>query len=262
MGRITKIRDIFYFLHRLVKPVVNIRFFITCVRNSYFYIFFIREFLEYRKDSQEKCSIFDLSPCLNDRRETSQTGGGYYFYQDLWALDKVYLSRPEGHYDVGSRIDGFVAQCSVFSKVTFIDLRAVDYGLRNFRSIKGNILELPFKDNQILSLSCLNVAEHVGLGRYGDTMEPQGTYLAIQELQRVMAFGGNLYFSVPIGRERVEFNAHRVFDPETIVKWFDQMRLVDFAAVDDKGRFSNKARLLDFEGARFSLGLFHFSEKK
>lgn len=38
--------------------------------------------------------------------------------------------------------------------------------------------------------------------------------------------GGTFYLSTPIGRERVVFNAHRVFDPRTIVRLANSHGLV------------------------------------
>jgi hypothetical protein len=45
---------------------------------------------------------------------------------------------------------------------------------------------------------------------------------------RVLAPGGRLYFSVPIGRVRVVFNAHRVFSPRTVLASFPSLRVVSF----------------------------------
>jgi hypothetical protein len=55
----------------------------------------------------------------------------------------------------------------------------------------------------------------------------------MKTLQRVIADNGRLYFSVPIGMERVEFNAHRVFEPVSVVNEFDKLELLSFSAVVD-----------------------------
>ncbi|HHY1437048.1 TPA: DUF268 domain-containing protein [Campylobacter jejuni] len=75
------------------------------------------------------------------------------------------------------------------------------------------------KDNSVDSLSALCSVEHFGLRRYGDPIEPDAWEKALRSFQRVLKIGGKLYFSVPIGNEnRVCFNAHRVFKPETIIE--------------------------------------------
>jgi len=87
---------------------------------------------------------------------------------------------------------------TAFTNVTFIDIRPLEAKLDRLECIKGNILSMPFEDKSLRSLSCLCVAEHIGLGRYGDSLDPMGTKKAIKELSRVLAVNGNLYFSVPV----------------------------------------------------------------
>ena len=72
--------------------------------------------------------------------------------------------------------------------------------------------------------------------------------------------GGRLYFSVPVGHERLEFNAHRVFDPRTIPAAFSGLQLVSFAAVDDAGEFHPEANPDDFARARYACGMFEFTK--
>jgi hypothetical protein len=100
--------------------------------------------------------------------------------------------------------------------------------------------------------------EHIGLGRYGDELSPQGSEDAARELARILAPGGNLYLGVPVGRERVEFNAHRIFNPLTVLGFFRGLELVDFAAVDDNDCFVSKPSPSDFNNSDYACGLYHF----
>src|SRR2546430_15650029 len=95
----------------------------------------------------------------------------------------------------------------------------------------------PFGDLELSSVSCLHVAEHIGLGRYGDAIDPLGTRKAIGELARVLAVDGRLYFALPVGRPRGVFNAHRIHDPTTISRWFGEegVRGGKFAAGGERG---------------------------
>jgi SAM-dependent methyltransferase len=95
---------------------------------------------------------------------------------------------------------------------------------------------MPFKDGSIASLSSLHVIEHVGLGRYGDPVDPAGYLKAAAELSRVLAPGGRLLLSTPIGHERTCFDAHRVFDPQTVIQAFGNLALIEFSLIDDEGR--------------------------
>jgi SAM-dependent methyltransferase len=142
----------------------------------------------------------ELSPQLFDLNPATQSGGGHYFYQDIWALRKLAELQPEEHYDVGSRLDGFVGQATAICPVICYDIRHPSFQLPRLEFRVGSILDLPAPDNSIRSLSCLHVAEHIGLGRYGDAINPQGTEKALQELMRVLAPGGQLLFSIPVGR--------------------------------------------------------------
>ena len=83
----------------------------------------------------------------------------------------------------------------------------------------------------------------------------------MKSVERVLAKGGDAYISVPIGWERVEYNAHRVFYPQTIVDTFEALRLVEFSCATDDGiEYDADLHAYDDEkynrGRRF--GLFHF----
>lgn len=79
------------------------------------------------------------------------------------------------------------------------------------------------KLENIESISSLCALEHFGLGRYGDDINPEGCFEAFNSIQRVLAPGGRAYIAVPIGKEHVEFDAHRIFYASTIVNSFSGM---------------------------------------
>src|SRR5205823_1724620 len=160
----------------------------------------------------------------------------HYTYQDAWAAREIFRRQPARHVDIGSRIS-FVAGLAAFVPVTFIDLRPLEVEIPGLESRRGSILALPYDDESLESVSTLHVAEHIGLGRYGDPLDPGGIEKAAAELQRVLAPGGFLYFSVPVGRAHTAFNAHRVLDPEAVVQLFPSLCLDGFAGVDDDGAF-------------------------
>ena len=150
---------------------------------------------------------------------------------------------------------------TAITKVTFIDIRPLIVNLENFDSKPGSILALPFGDNSVPSLSCLHVAEHIGLGRYGDPLDPEGTKKATRELARVLALQGNLYFSVPVGKPRVCFNAHRIHSPQQILDYFYDLELIQFSGIDDRGNFRQAIDPGDLANASYACGLFHFTKK-
>jgi hypothetical protein len=82
----------------------------------------------------------------------------------------------------------------------------------------------------------------------------------MDSLQRVLSPGGRLYFSVPVGRERVEFNAHRVFSPSTIISQFSQLRLESFSYVGDDGALHEQIDPLALPESDMACGLFEFTK--
>lgn len=224
------------------------------------YIGFFKDWIKYSKlPSAEPIRILDTYPCIHDKTQT--TGfDAHYFYQDIWAFKKIYETKPDYHVDVGSRVD-FVGFLTAISKVIFIDIRPLMVTLENFDSRKGSILSMPFEANSIHSLSSLHVAEHIGLGRYGDSLDPLGTKKACEELSRVLAVGGNLYFSLPVGKPRLCFNAHRIHSPQQIIEYFGKLELVELSGIDDRGRFKRNIDISILEYSNYACGLFHFTKK-
>lgn len=150
-----------------------------------------------------------------------------YYWQDLWAASKILEKQPQLHYDIGSRIDGFIAHLqSAKQKVVLIDIRPVNISLPYVSFIQQDATKLTnIPANSIESISSLSAIEHFGLGRYGDSICPDACFSALKEISRVVKPGGYAYISVPIGFEHVEYNAHRIFCPQTIIDNMPGMEL-------------------------------------
>ncbi len=204
-------------------------------------------------------TVLRYFPQIFDKSTASHTFDKHYVYMDRWAFKLLSARKPTGHVDVGSSIR-FLSMATTAVPVKFVDIRPIQTDFDNFSCITGSILEMPFTDNPVDSLSCLHVAEHIGLGRYGDPLDPLGTQKACRELSRVLAKGGNLYFALPVGKNAVYFNAHRVHSPNTILEYFKDLRLVSFAAVTDQGHFLPEAKPGNFEQANYSCGCFQFTK--
>jgi predicted SAM-dependent methyltransferase len=145
--------------------------------------------------------------------------------------------------------------------VTAIDIRSLESSINGLSFVQDDATELGrIESNSIDSLSTLHAAEHFGLGRYSDPIDPLACFKFMRSLQRVLAPGGRLYFSVPIGRERVEFNAHRVFAPKTILNAFSVLQLVSFSFVGDDGRFYEDIDPLAIPESNMACGLFEFTK--
>jgi hypothetical protein len=198
-------------------------------------------------------------PQLSERT-TTQNPDPQYFHQAGWAARHIGERRPSTHHDVGAE-PAFLATLTGFTEVVSIELRPLATSMPRLTTQHGDLLDLAIDDHTVESLSCLHVLEHVGLGRYGDTVDPAGTAKAARDLSRVLAPGGALYVSLPIGGdERVEFNAHRVHSVGSILEMFGELSLTDFAIVDDAGQFhDHQTATADWSHLYRGLGMFAFT---
>ncbi|WP_051688609.1 DUF268 domain-containing protein [Butyrivibrio sp. AE2032] len=167
---------------------------------------------------------------------------GSYFWQDLWAAKHIFEHKPREHFDIGSRVDGFIAHLLSFGqKVKQIDIRPLKSEIEGWEFIQADATLLDeIQDKSIESLSALCSLEHFGLGRYGDDIDPEACFKCFKAIQRKLTTGGVAYISVPIsGKEHLEFNAHRVFNPRTIVDEFNELSLVEFSAAENGQYYEN-----------------------
>jgi SAM-dependent methyltransferase len=222
-----------------------------------------RRYLRFDRSSTFRPRFRDLWYRSYDRYGAAGSIATHYFHQDLWAADWLYRARTTEHIDVGSRLDGFVAHLLPFCQVIYVDFRPVTLTHPNFTFKRGLMTELPFADGDVQSLSSLHVIEHIGLGRYGDPIDPDGHVRAARELVRVLSPGGTLLIGTPVGRERLCFDAHRVFDPETMVSIFAPLELRQFALIDDAARgIQQSASFEDARRCEYGCGLFVFAKAR
>lgn len=203
-------------------------------------------------------------PCLNDR--TGETVfDKHYIFHPAWAARKLAEIKPDYHVDISSSLS-FSTIVSAFVSVKYYDYRPAYIPLSNFESESADLVALPFASSSVNSLSCMHVVEHVGLGRYGGSLDPDGDLKAIAELKRVLAFNGNLLFVVPVGGiPRILFNAHRIYSYAQIAEYFSDLELLEFALVTDDPMtgtlFSNASEELA-DAQKYGCGCFWFRKVK
>ncbi len=200
------------------------------------YISFIRDFLQFKKAMGPKYTRFQLQwkqrfPMLHEKRGDTSFDP-HYIYHSAWAARALASIKPKKHIDISSSLY-FNTIASAFIPIEFYEYNPVDLTLSNFEVKKGDVTRLPFEDNTIPSISCMHVVEHIGLGRYGDKLSPDGDLKAMNELTRVLAKKGSLLFVVPVGKSEIRFNAHRVYSYDQIIDSFNQLNLVEFAFISE-----------------------------
>lgn len=208
-------------------------------------------------------------PCFSDRYEPSGNTRGHYFYQDLWVARRIFERNPVRHVDIGSRVDGFVAHVAAFREIEVFDIRPLALAIPSLIFRQMDLMNTPGEFKECCdSLSCLHALEHFGLGRYGDPVDLNGHVKGFQSISALLKPGGVFYFSVPIGPERIDFNANRVFALKTILDLatpdFD---LDGFAYVDDAGDLHENVALdsvntLSNCGCQYGCGIFEFRRKQ
>ena len=183
-----------------------------------------RRFVSMQQDQTWPLKMF---PQIMLDRDSPAGNLGEYFWQDLFVAKKIIESAPRRHVDVGSRIDGFVAHIACVRSLEIFDLRPLPHTIDNVSFVQWDMTSPNPSLTEVSDcVSCLHTLEHIGLGRYGDRIDPVGWKKGLESLAALLERNGVLWLSVPIGRQRIEFNAHRIFAPKTIVDEARRLGLV------------------------------------
>jgi SAM-dependent methyltransferase len=195
-----------------------------------------------------------------DDRDGAAGYDRHYFLHTAWAARVLAETSPTSHVDVSSHLT-FSAVASAFVPMTLLEFAPPPTPVEGLEIQRGDVTRLPLADGSVKSLSCMHVVEHIGLGRYGDALDPEGDLKAMGELRRVLAPGGQLLLVVPVGRPRVVFNAHRVYDPGMVVEGLRPLKLSEFALIPDNHADGDLVRRADLSlglHQSYGCGCFHF----
>lgn len=231
--------------------------------------FYISDFcaLKKQKNGDNKFYFGNLYPCLEDKYSKSGTMTGHYFHQDLYVARKIYENKPIRHIDIGSRTDGFVAHVATFRLIEILDIREQKTDIKNISFKQADLMKMTDDlTNCCDSISSLHAIEHFGLGRYGDPIDYNGHEKAIKNITLMLQSKGKFYFSVPIGSQRIEFNAHRIFSIKYLLELLSDYEVVNFSFVDDKGDFHenvilNEQLINNNCNCEYGCGIFELNKK-
>jgi hypothetical protein len=226
---------------------------------------YINQYIKYRVKNK---GIMEVKPCLHDWFDINGSTDNEYFWQDLFVANLIHKNSPKNHIDVGSRVDGFIAHVATFMKITVLDIRENPLLIPNVEYKVSDVMnEYQVSEYCCDSLSSLHALEHFGLGRYGDDLNVDGSILGLKNMSLMLNAGGIFYLSIPLGIERVEFNANRIFNPETIINLARDNGLIlkDVYKVDKiKGveRVENRDFFIkECLNVKYILGIFIFIKK-
>lgn len=232
---------------------------------------FLNEYRQIRQQAARSQADFPFGksyPCLTDRSQESGTLAEHYFYQDLHVARKVFANNPARHVDIGSRIDGFVGHVASFREIEVLDVREHPPAIPGIRFTRADLTAQDFPLTDYCdSLSCLHALEHFGLGRYGDPVDYNGHRVGWENMTKMLKKGGKFYLSVPIGPQRIEFNAHRVFSLPYLLAMMESRYVIDsFAYIDDaqtfvEGACLDSASVRDSFGCRYGCGIFELTKR-
>jgi SAM-dependent methyltransferase len=216
------------------KPIIVLRL----LKRYLMFPLILKDFLIFKKQSKNNkrfsIPLHRLSPQIADKTKITEINY-HYIYHPAWAARILAKNKPQEHIDISSFLH-FSTMVSAFIPIKFYDYRPADVKLSGLYCGRENLLNLSFADNSIKSLSCMHTIEHIGLGRYGDALDPDGDLKAIAELKRVLAPGGSLLFVTPLsGYPRIEFNANRVYSYQQIVNYFQDLYLEEFSLIVQEG---------------------------
>lgn len=210
-------------------------------------------------------------PQLYDYDQAAGSVDGHYFQQDIYVAELISESGVKKHFDIGSRLDGFISHLlanSHIEEVVMLDIRPFPYSVRKLSFTQADATSLSnIEDNSIESISSLHAIEHFGLGRYGDPVDPTACFKAMKAIQRVAAKDGRVYISFPVRmKDECYFNAHRLFCPNTVAEQFDECDLEKLAFVKeglklecyDKDEAKRIVLNREYELGEYDCGIFVF----
>lgn len=219
---------------------------------------------EYNRLNSRKsleASVSQMKPVVTDRY--SKKDRDDCFLRDLWAAKLVVRSDITQHVDIGLDANGFIGHLLAAGvKVWGVSLKELAFEDENLHIIKDDMITLTqIPDESIESMSALGSVECLGLGRYGEEIAPEAFYNCFLQMQKKVKPGGMIYVSVPIGYERVEFNSHRIFRADTVIKIFSSMKLREYSCISD-GRIEFHVDLhqYDYDYNKTRFGLFCFAK--
>ena len=228
---------------------------------------YVVDLFKFRKNYNGELRIV---PSLHDKYLSNGDYEHEYFWQDLFMAQRIFADKPTTHLDIGSRIDGFIANVASFRAVSVLDIREQIVNIPNVTFKQADLMDASSLENytgKYESISCLHTIEHFGLGRYGDPIMVDGMDVGFENILSMLSNEGTLYLTTPISnRSYVEFNSNRVTDYKKILETAERLglKIIEFRTVTKAGvseSYSNASEILMSGVGDYTLGLFIFRKR-
>ena len=228
---------------------------------SRFMLRYLKDYASFRVKTSNPTKIKFL-PSLNDFNDSAGAAdGAANEYAEYLLINE---ENPEKHFDVGSRVDGFIAHLLANRDVILLDIRPLPYKVPRLTVIEGNIQTESIRNaEQHTSVSSLHSIEHFGLGRYRDPIDPLGHEKGLRNLAALVKSEGTLYVSFPIGSQIVEFNSQRIIDPLWPQEILKDFTLEKFVLIPWRGLPIENVTPREIDSKVFGqAGLYKFKKRK
>jgi hypothetical protein len=163
----------------------------------------------------------DFIQHLKNMAKNRQTN--YYGKTDTWLYQALtnFPIRGKSVLIIGSLMPWYESIALDFDcgSCTVVEYRKQDKPVPNVKYIQPHELG-SLKFDVIFSISSY---EHDGLGRYGDPLNPNADLESMQNIKNNTNPNGLLFLAVPVGKDEIVWNAHRVYGrvrlPQLINNW-------------------------------------------
>ena len=189
--------------------------------------------------ADDRPRVYDLKTFSKLLAKVSRRETHYYGLTDLWLYQALAAFPPAGKRVAvfGSATPWYEAVCLGHGAG---EVLVFEYG--RIVSEHPAVRMLTYEEFARDPLPCdaglsISSFEHDGLGRYGDPLDPDGDLKAMRAAKNVIRKGGLLYLAVPLGKDAVTWNAHRVYGLTRLSLMLDGYRTLASFGFDPRQLF-------------------------
>ncbi len=110
---------------------------------------------------------------------------------------------------------------------------------QNFTFVQGSLEHMPFDNDFFDIVTAVSTIEHVGLGRYGDPISPDGDKKAVEEIKRIVKPGGKAIVTIPCGKDTICYSRDgvplgRVYSSSSLVELLSGFKILEMSYIVKK----------------------------